>query len=106
MRPAPWPESVRETPEVRLIDGVQHLDDGPLDNLVLQRGDAERPLPPVRLRDIHPPARRRPVAPLLHPRVQVPEVSLQILPVGCPPHPVYPRRGLRADRPVSPPQAA
>ena len=46
MRLAPWPEPVRKAPEIRLVNGVQHLDDGPLDNLVLQRGDAERPLPP------------------------------------------------------------
>jgi len=38
----PRPEPVRKAPEVRLIDGVKHLDDGPLKNLVLQRGDAER----------------------------------------------------------------
>jgi hypothetical protein len=37
--------------------------------------DAERPLPPVRLRDVRPPRRACPVAPLLHPLVQVPEVS-------------------------------
>src|SRR6185312_13315282 len=30
---------IRETPEIRLIDRVQHLDDGPLNNLILQRGD-------------------------------------------------------------------
>jgi hypothetical protein len=44
------PEPVGEAPEVHLVDGAQHLDDGPLDDLVLQRGNAERPLPPVRLR--------------------------------------------------------
>src|SRR5208282_3322646 len=54
-------------------------------------------LPPVRLRDICPPARRRPVASLLHPLVQVPEISHQVLPVGLPRHPVHPRRRLRAD---------
>jgi hypothetical protein len=48
------------------------------------RGDAERPLPPVRLRDVRPPTRARPVAPLLPPLVQVPEVSNQVLPVGPP----------------------
>jgi hypothetical protein len=51
---APWPEAVGETAKVHLVDGVEHLDDGPLDDLVLQRCDAERPLPPVRLRDVHP----------------------------------------------------
>ena len=43
---------------------------------------------------------RRPVAPLLHPCVQVPEVSHQVLPVGAPRHPVHARRGLRAQVPV------
>jgi hypothetical protein len=46
---APWSEPVGEAEEVLLVDGVEHLDDGPLDDLVLQRGDAERPQPPVRL---------------------------------------------------------
>src|SRR6266536_455388 len=43
VRVAPRPEPVGKAQEVRLIDGVEHLDDGPLDDLVLQRGDAERP---------------------------------------------------------------
>ena len=30
-------EPVREAEEIRLVDGVEHFDDGPLDNLVLQR---------------------------------------------------------------------
>jgi hypothetical protein len=33
MRVAPRPKSVGKAPEVRLIDGVQHLDDGPLEVL-------------------------------------------------------------------------
>ncbi len=37
MRVAPWPEPVGEAQEVRLVDGVEYLDDGPLDDLVLQR---------------------------------------------------------------------
>jgi hypothetical protein len=48
------PKPVREAEEVRLVDGVQHLNGRPLDDLVLQRGDPERPQPPVRLRDVHP----------------------------------------------------
>src|SRR5215468_12679638 len=77
MRVAPWPEPVGEAQEVRLIDGVEHPDDGPLDDLVFQRGDAKRPLPPVRLRDVRPPRWARPVTPLLHPLMQIPEMSLQ-----------------------------
>src|SRR5439155_18070975 len=46
MRAAPWPETVGEAPEIHLIDGVEYLDDAPLGDLVFQRGDAERSLPP------------------------------------------------------------
>ena len=34
---APGPESVREAEEVGLVDGVQHLDRGALEQLVFQR---------------------------------------------------------------------
>jgi hypothetical protein len=46
MRAALGPEPIGEAEEVLLVDGVEHLDDCPLEDLVLQRGDAERPLPP------------------------------------------------------------
>jgi hypothetical protein len=46
-----WPalraESIREPGNVLFVKGVEHLDDGALDQLVLQRRNAERPLPPV-----------------------------------------------------------
>ena len=67
MRAAPWPEPVGEAEKVLLVDGVEHLDDGPLDDLVLQRGDAERPQPPVCLRDVRPARRPRPVGAAVHP---------------------------------------
>ena len=81
MRAAPRPEPVGEAEKVLLVDGVQHLDHRPLDDLVLQRGDAERPQPPVGLRDVHPPRRPRPVGAAVDPAVQIPEVRLQVLPV-------------------------
>src|SRR5665811_826390 len=104
MRTTPRPETVGEAPEVHLVDGVQHLDDGPLDDLVLQRGDTERPQPPVRLRDVYPPARFGPVAPRLNTCVQIPQIRLQVLPVFNPRHPIHPRSRLRADRPVGRPE--
>jgi hypothetical protein len=45
VRAAPGPEPVGEAPEVRLVDGIEYLDDGPLDDLVLQRGDGGFILP-------------------------------------------------------------
>src|SRR5262249_20521785 len=37
----PWSEPVRETEQVHLVDGVEHLDDGSLDDFVLQACDAQ-----------------------------------------------------------------
>jgi hypothetical protein len=42
MRAASRPEPVREPEEVRVVDRIQHLDDGALDNPVFQRGNPER----------------------------------------------------------------
>src|SRR6266404_1296079 len=41
------PVAIRETKKVSLVDSIQHFDRRPLDNLICQRRDAERPLPPV-----------------------------------------------------------
>jgi hypothetical protein len=43
MRAAPRPEPIREPPEIHLVDGVKHLDDRTLNDLVLQRRDPQRP---------------------------------------------------------------
>ncbi len=77
---APRPESVREPEKVDLVDGVQDRDDGALDQLVFQRRNAERPQPPVRLRDVRPPDRLRPV----RPRASRPERSWRLLSSASP----------------------
>ena len=84
MRAAPWSEPIREPEEVRFVDGVEHLDDGALDDLVFQRGNPERPLPPVRLRDVRPTNRLRTVRSPLQPAREVPKVDLQVLSVVLP----------------------
>jgi hypothetical protein len=66
MRAAPGPEPVREAEKVRFVDGVQHVDDGPLDERIFQRRHAERPLPPVHLRDVRPTNRACPERAPLH----------------------------------------
>ena len=52
---APRPEPVREPEEIFLVDRVQHLHHRALDDLVLQRRDAERALPAVRFGYVMPP---------------------------------------------------
>src|ERR1700676_110695 len=85
MRAAPGPEPVGETEKVLLVYGVQHLHHRPLDDLVLQRGDAQRALPPVRFRYVHPTRRARPVSTTMHTAQQVFEVRSKILPIRLPP---------------------
>src|SRR5207247_9801385 len=68
------PEPVREAEEIHFVDGVEHLDDGSLDKLVLQRCNAERPLPPIRLRDVRSASGLRPIRSSVQPFVQALEV--------------------------------
>jgi hypothetical protein len=43
MRATSRPEPIGEVPEIRLEHRVEHLDDGTLDDFVLQRSDPKRP---------------------------------------------------------------
>src|SRR6266702_282049 len=80
---------VREPEEVRFVDGVQHLDGGPLDDLVLQRGNAQRALPAPVFGDVDPANGLGSVRTALEARSEVPEVFFQglaVLPPGLPVH--------------------
>src|SRR5665213_832111 len=105
MLAATGPEPVGETKEVSLVYGVQHLDRRTLDDLVLQRGDTERTLAPVRLWYEHPARRLRPVCAPVDSCVQILKVALQVPPVLLPRHAVHPRCSLGLQRPVGRPQA-
>src|SRR6516162_11544368 len=105
VRATPGPEPVGETEEVLLVHGVQYLHHRTLEDLVLQGGDAERALPPVRLRYVHPARRARPVGTAVDTAEQVFEVFSQILPVGVPRHLIDTRCSLRVDRHIGRPQA-
>src|SRR6266545_1673579 len=100
MRAAPRPEPVREPEKVDLIDRVQDPDDRALDQLVLQRGNAERPLPPVGLRDERSPDRLCPVRPSPEPSREVLEIRFQGLAVVLPRLAVDPRRRVSLQRVV------
>ena len=71
-----------------------HHDDGALDDLVLQRGDRQRSLPPVRLRYVRPARRKRPIAASMDPIVQSREPWLEFRLVVRPGHPVHAGGGL------------
>ena len=61
MRAPPWTKAVAEAEEVFLVDAVQRLGHGALDDPVLQRRHRQRASAAVRLGYKDPPARRRPI---------------------------------------------
>jgi hypothetical protein len=77
-------QSRGEAANVSLVDSVQHLHRGPLDDLVCQGGDTEGPLAAIWLRDGHPLDRAGVVRPALETIRYVPQMCLQILPIGRP----------------------
>src|SRR5467141_2533781 len=104
MLAAPWSEPVRKSKKIRFVDGVQHLDRRTLDDLVFQRRDSERSLPPVGLRDKHSTHRLRSVRSSLQPFGKILEVSLQRLAVVPPRLPVHTGSGFLLQSEVGHPQ--
>jgi hypothetical protein len=94
MRVPPRPEAVGEPEEVGLVDGTQRLGHRALDDLVLQRGHAERSSPAICLRNVDAPYRLWPVAPGVDARAEVLEIGLQILLVLRHRHPIDSRARL------------
>src|SRR5215467_9998020 len=77
MLTAPWPEAIRETPKILLINLIEDCDDGLMDNLVLQRRNPERPLSTIRFRDIHSSRWLRSVSAAVNPAVQIDKPTFQ-----------------------------
>jgi hypothetical protein len=75
------PKPVRDVSEDRLVNDLQYLPHRGLDDLVLGARDADRSRLAPFLRDVHPPDGLVPVAHRLHPRMQIGNVALQVLPV-------------------------
>src|SRR5208337_843849 len=83
---------------------VQHLDQRALDNLVFQRGDAERALPPVGPRDEPTPRRLRPIGSSVDSAVQIHEANLEAMAVILPRHAINARSRLALERQVGFPE--
>src|SRR5512132_3309442 len=91
MRVASRPEPVREAFEVRLINLIKDGHYGLLNNLVLQRRDAQRALLPVSLRNIDSPRGLRPVRATVDSDVKISKPIFQSSLIVAPCHPVHPR---------------
>ncbi len=96
MGAAMGPEAVRAVQKVLLIDGLQHLSHGVLDQLVLERRDPNRPCLAVVLRDVDTSDRLVAISLRHHPLVQVAEVVLQGLPVLLLRDPIHTHRRILA----------
>ena len=99
------PESVRKPEEIHLVDCIQYLDHRSLYDLVFERCDAQRSLPPVRLGNEGPSRWFRSVRSSMQSAVQRSQVLRKSLSVLLEIHPVYPgcrfRRQCQVGRPQS-----
>ena len=90
VRRPPGAEAVRETQKRSFVDGLQDHAHGLLHDLVLQSRNSNRPLPPIRVRDMHPSHGKRVVAAAVDPVLQVREASFEMLAVLAPRDPIHP----------------
>ena len=104
MRTAPRTKPVAEAPKVHLVYLIQDGHHGLLNNFVLQRRDADRTLPSVRLRDVDPPRCLRPVRSPVNPVLQIGEPTFQTFLVLLPPNAVHSRRRALLQRVKTRPQ--
>src|SRR5215469_11443719 len=104
MLAAPGSEPVRKIEEIRFVDGIQHFHRRALYDLVFQRCDSERSLPPVGLGDVYPTHRLGSVCSAFQSMGKVLEVLLEGLAVVPPCLSVHARRGFLLQREVSQPQ--
>src|SRR5712691_10639186 len=94
MRAATGTEPVRKALEVDLIDLVEDRHHGLLNDLVIQRRDAQRTLPPVGLRNKDSSRRFCPIRYTMNPAVQIEDSILQSSFILFPPHAIDTRRSL------------
>ena len=84
------PEAKGAVQKVLLVDGLQHVTHGALDDLVLKRRNPTRSCPTSVFGDVHPTDRLMPIPLGPQPGVQVLKILLQVLPIlvlGDPIHP-------------------
>ncbi len=82
---------VRESEEIHFVDRVQYLNDGALDDFVLQSGNSDRALPPIRLWYVRSLRRTGSERSPLESFGKLSEIFAQILSVFLPCHSVYAR---------------
>src|SRR4029453_12104725 len=98
MGTSPRAKPIGEAQEVALIDRTQHADDRLLDNLVLEAGNAQWSLRPIRLGNIHATKRLGPIASLVEAGMQRAQILPQVGLVAVPGDSIDPRGRLTLKR--------
>jgi hypothetical protein len=80
------PEAITETDEVFFVDALQNRADSMLDDLVLNRGDPQRPFSTVGLLNVHPLGRLRSESSAVNATVKIDNAIFQALLVFVPCH--------------------
>src|SRR5215472_7138115 len=106
MLAAPWPETVRETPKILLINLIENSDHGLLNNLVLQRRDPEWPLPTIRSWDEDSSRWLRSISAAVNPAVQIGKPTFQPGLILFPRDAIHPGSGLTLQRVKAIPEQA
>jgi hypothetical protein len=91
---APLPESVREPEKVFFIDRTQYRSHGLLHDLILNRGNTQRSLPPIGFGNVYPSRWPRPISSGVNLPVQVREPIPENFLVFFPRHSVHASRSL------------
>src|SRR4051794_12018365 len=84
----------RQREKVLLVNRLQHLAQGVLDDLVLERGDPQRSCFAIVLGDVNTPDRLMTIALRLQSPEQIPEVVRQVLPVVLLGDPIHAHRSV------------
>src|ERR1700683_2229150 len=85
-------QMIKDTTNVRIVYLVEDGHHRLLDNLVFQRGDAQRPLPAIGLRYVHSSRGLHTVSSTVYAAMKFGKPSLQALFILLPTHSVYSRR--------------
>ena len=84
---------IRESQKVLFVNRVEDRHDGMLNDFVLQGGDAQRTLSPIRFRDVGSLGRLRAIRPLMQPTVETGQLDLEVRLILVPRQAIDTRRG-------------
>jgi hypothetical protein len=90
MLTAPGTKAIREPQKVLLVDRIEHLHHGPLDNLIFQRSDPKRPLS-IPFRYELPSPGQSSIGATMNARMQIHQPSFEVLLILLPREPIHSR---------------